>query len=156
MRRKSKVDLPKLTTKSTIDLPHARWWRRVRARTALTLRPHPAPPRVQSLWFANCFTTESKVVVLSTVLTPRTNRFTRALPPHGSSDPLRLAEGGALPCKGARHCLGFSISPRVQGLRFANCFTSNINILPYLNWCNPHSLEMVTSSFTGNDRVFLY
>jgi hypothetical protein len=30
--------------------------------------------------------------------------FTRALPPRGNRDPRRLAEGGALPYKGARHC----------------------------------------------------
>ena len=40
-----------------------------------------------------CFMTKSKVVVQSTLLTPRPNRFTRALPPRGSRDPLRLAEG---------------------------------------------------------------
>ena len=56
------------------------------------------------------YTKKSGVVVESTLLTPRINRFTRALPPLGSSDPLRLAEGGALPYKGARHCPGFSFS----------------------------------------------
>jgi len=56
--------------------------------------------------------TKSKVVVQSTLLTPRPDRFTRALPPRGSRDPLRLAEGGALPYEGARYCPGFS-----QGLR---------------------------------------
>ena len=55
----------------------------------------------------NCFTTKSKVIVQSTSLTPRPNRFTRALPPRGSRDPLRLADGGALPYQGARHCPGF-------------------------------------------------
>ena len=54
------------------------------------------------------FVTQSKVVAQSTLLTPRTKRFTRSLPPCGSRDPLRLAEGGALPYKGARHCPGFS------------------------------------------------
>ena len=43
------------------------------------------------------FTTKLKVVVQSTLLTPRTNCFKRALPPRRSRDPLRLAEGGALP-----------------------------------------------------------
>ena len=55
-----------------------------------------------------CFTTKSKVVVQSTLLTLRPNRFTGALPPRGSRYPLRLAEGGALPYEGARHCPGFS------------------------------------------------
>ena len=41
--------------------------------------------------------TKSKIVVQSTFLTPRPNRFTGALPPRGSRDPLRLAESGALP-----------------------------------------------------------
>ena len=54
-------------------------------------------------------TTKSQVSVQSTQPTPRTNRFTRALPPRGSRDPLRLAEDGALSCKGARHCPGFSL-----------------------------------------------
>jgi len=53
--------------------------------------------------------TKSKVVVQSTLLTQSPNRFTRALPPRGSRDPLRLAEGGALPYEGARHCPGFSL-----------------------------------------------
>ena len=52
---------------------------------------------------------KSKVAVQSTLLTPRPNRFTRALPPRGSRDLLRLAEGGALPYEGARHCPGFSL-----------------------------------------------
>ena len=55
------------------------------------------------------FTTKSKVIVQLTLQTPRTNRFRRALPPPGSRDHLRLAEGGALPYKGAEHCPGFSL-----------------------------------------------
>ena len=55
------------------------------------------------------FTTESKVDVQSTLVTPRFNHFTSALPFRGSRDPLRLVEGGALPYKGARHCPGFSL-----------------------------------------------
>jgi len=51
------------------------------------------------------FTTKTKVVVQSTLPT----RFTRALPPRGSRDPLRVAEGGTLPYEGARHCPGFSL-----------------------------------------------
>ena len=58
------------------------------------------------------FTAKSKVVVQSTLHTPRPNRFTRALPPRGSRDPLRVAEGGALPYEGARHCPGFSLPAR--------------------------------------------
>jgi len=50
-------------------------------------------------------TTKPNVTVQLTLLTPRTNRFKRTLPPRGSRDPLRLAEGGALPCKGARASL---------------------------------------------------
>ena len=57
----------------------------------------------------NPFTMESQVVVQSTLLTPKTNRFTRAPPPRGSRDPLRFAEGGTLPYKDARHCPGFSL-----------------------------------------------
>ena len=56
--------------------------------------------------------TQSKSVVQSTLLTPRPNRFTRALPPLGSRDPPCLAEGGALPYKRARHCPGFSLPCR--------------------------------------------
>ena len=65
-----------------------------------------------------CFMTKSKVVVQSTLLTPRPNRFTRALPPRGSRDPLRLAEGVyiyiyiALLYESARHCPGFTLSRR--------------------------------------------
>ena len=55
------------------------------------------------------FTSKSKVVVQSTLLTQRANRFTRALPSRGSRDPLRFAEGGVLPYKGARQCPGFSL-----------------------------------------------
>ena len=51
------------------------------------------------------FTTKTKVAVQLTLLTPRTNRFTRAFPPRGSRDHLRLAESGALPYRGARHCI---------------------------------------------------
>ena len=58
-------------------------------------------------------TTKPNVVVQSTLLTPRPIRFTRALPPRGSRDPLRLAEGGALPYQGARHCPGFSLPPHL-------------------------------------------
>ena len=54
-------------------------------------------------------TTKYKVVVQSTLLTSRPNRFTRALRPRSSRDPLRLAEGGALPYEGAGHCPGFSL-----------------------------------------------
>ena len=54
------------------------------------------------------FTAKSKVVVQSTLPTPRPNRFTRTLPPRGSRDTLRLVEGNAVPNKGARHCSGFS------------------------------------------------
>ena len=43
------------------------------------------------------FTPKSKVVVQSTLLTPRPNRFTGALAPRGSKYPFRLAEGGAFP-----------------------------------------------------------
>ena len=63
------------------------------------------------------FTTKSKVVIQSTLLTPTTNRFARALPPRGSRDPLRLAEGGALPYKGARHCPDFSLWSNEWGLQ---------------------------------------
>ena len=49
------------------------------------------------------FTTKSQFAVQSTLQTPRPNRFTRALPPRGSRDLLRLAEGGALSYEGARH-----------------------------------------------------
>ena len=60
------------------------------------------------------FTMKSKGVVQSTLLTPGPNRFTRALHPRGNRDPLRLAEGGALPCKGARHpfCMTCLPGPR--------------------------------------------
>ena len=54
------------------------------------------------------FTTKSKFVVQSTLQTPCTNRFARA--PRGRRDPLRLAQGGALPYKGARHCPDFSLA----------------------------------------------
>ena len=47
---------------------------------------------------------KSRVVVQSSLLTSGLNRFTRALPPRGSRDPLHLAEGGALPT-----CLGFAV-----------------------------------------------
>ena len=50
-----------------------------------------------------------KVVARSTLLTPGNNYFTRAVPICGSRDFLRLAEGSALPCKGVRHCPGFSL-----------------------------------------------
>ena len=70
-----------------------------------------------------CFTPKSKVVVKS----PRPN--TKALPPRGSRDLPRLAEGGALPYEGARHCPGFSLRrlflPHVrQGL----CENSNLTL----------------------------
>ena len=61
------------------------------------------------------FTTKSKVVVKSTLLNPRPNRFTRAVPPIGSRDPFRLSEGGALPYKGARHSPGFSLGKQGGG-----------------------------------------
>ena len=53
------------------------------------------------------FTMKSKAVAQSTLLTSTPNHLTRALPPRGSREPLRLAEGGALPCEVARHCPGF-------------------------------------------------
>ena len=49
-----------------------------------------------------------KVIAQSALLTPRNDRLTNALPPRGSKDALRLAEGSALPYEGARHCPGFS------------------------------------------------
>jgi len=49
----------------------------------------------QLVWHQH-FTTKSKVVVQSILLTIGTNHFTRGLPPGGSRDPLRVAEGGAL------------------------------------------------------------
>ena len=58
--------------------------------------------------------TKSKVVVQSTLPTPRPNRFTRGLPPRGSRDPFRLAEGGALPYEGDRHCPGFSFENKEE------------------------------------------
>ena len=50
----------------------------------------------------------SKVVVQSILQTPRLNRFSREErnPFRGSRDHLRLAEGGALPYEGDRHCRG--------------------------------------------------
>ena len=53
---------------------------------------------------ARRFTTKSNIAVQSTLLTPRPKRSTRALPARGNKDPPRLAEGGALPYEGARHC----------------------------------------------------
>ena len=52
--------------------------------------------RVRNLIQGNVFTTKSKVVVQSTLLTPGPNCFTAALLSRGSRDPLRSAEGGTL------------------------------------------------------------
>jgi hypothetical protein len=38
-----------------------------------------------------------------------TDSTAQPLPPRGSGDSLRVAEGGALPYEGARHCPGFSV-----------------------------------------------
>ena len=54
------------------------------------------------------------VFVQSTLLTPRPNRFTRALPPRGSKYPPRLAEGSTLPHEGARHSPDFSLTTCVH------------------------------------------
>ena len=67
------------------------------------------------------FTTKSKVVVQSTVLTPRPNRFMRAIHPRGSRDPLRLAEGGTLRYAGARHYPGFSSGAGVAAASTGLC-----------------------------------
>ena len=62
-------------------------------------RPPPHGPERRLPGHAIC-TTKSYVIVQSTLLTPITNCFARALPLRGSRDPLRLAEGGALPYRG--------------------------------------------------------
>ena len=83
-----------------------------RAVTCLVKVPHSPSGRtcIQGFSLGLCdSTTQSKVVVRSTLLTLRTYRFARALPPRGSRDPLRSAEGGVLPYKGAIHCPGFSL-----------------------------------------------
>ena len=66
--------------------------------------------------------TKSKAVVQSTLLAPRPNRFTTALPPRGSRDPRRLAEGGALLYEGARHCPSFSLRASKSKVISANVF----------------------------------
>ena len=68
-----------------------------------------------------------KVVVQSTLLTPRLNRFTRALPPYGSRDPPRFAEGGALPYEGDRHCLGLPLSQNQDLLPKVNTEIQQLN-----------------------------
>ena len=52
------------------------------------------------------FTAKKQVVVQTTSLTPRPNRFTRAAAPRGSRDPFRLVEGGTLFYIGARSACG--------------------------------------------------
>ena len=48
-----------------------------------------------------------------------TDSVSRELPPRGSREPPRLAEGGALPYEGARHCPGFSKASRAASSNFA-------------------------------------
>jgi hypothetical protein len=99
------------------------------------------------------------VVVQSTLLTPRPNNFTRSLPPRDSRVPLRIAEGGALPCEGARHCPGFALQLQIRrtanssgwDLRvelFLDIISSScIIIIDSMVWCSVLSDECFVLSF---------
>jgi len=88
--------------------PRQRTWPRTQRQCSLRI-PGRSGSLQETARSINDFTTKSKVVVQSTLLSPRTNHFTKAFPPRGNRDPLLLAVGGTLPYEGARHCPGFSL-----------------------------------------------